>query len=781
MRRVAAVVLFLAAAKLTAQTCAPSPTRLCLSAGRFGAQVSWRDAQGNTGTGTGVSLSADTGYFWFFNAANVELVVKVLDARALNGHFWVFFGALSNVQYTLTVTDTASGQVKTYTNPLGTFGSVGDTQAFSAAGIASSAFETTMKTAESTTSSSAMALQESLLRDHPTVADAGTCVATPTSLCLSGGRFRTDVSWKDFAGNTGVGTAVALTGDTGYFWFFNDANVELVAKVLDARTLNGRFWVFYGALSNVEYEMKVTDTLTGVVNTYSNPSGRFASTGDTEAFKTGYSVAAQLDDSRAASAVIPVSGGTLSTVGADGTVFTLILPDGALLSEEEITMTPVTAIDRLPLSGGLAAAVQLGPEGLQLFQAATLVIQTPTPVAVDSEITFAWRGSGDEFFLYPPDPLGTPEVTLDVFNLSGYGVGRGTSADQASQQGRPPESVDDQLEQDLQGPAADERKTVRNGGTLGTERGSATVRPSAKTPAQVLATQYLTHYFLAVIGPLKPTTCESEWIKFAHELRKFAQKVVRLTGSDQTLTNAVLVYFNDLYLLEVSCFDKAYDRCKSNLDPSQGEYMARLYFAILNNAPAIHVDRSKIPSCLTFELRFDSTIDEPPIPNLAGATVIIRHKSSAVVKGLKFSFGGNEGNVSAPLTYAPTFTFLPGDSECAYAQDSTNSTFQLAQADLQLNVFPDVAGGSLPIKVTYDPGEPDLTMNLNCPGNQIHITTARWREIYGLHHYSEYRNSNFVAQGWQKTGGDPYAIRKYRTPTVAGVESTDIVLKHTPQ
>src|SRR5262249_38796821 len=56
--------------------------------------------------------------------------VKVLDARALNDHFWVFYGALSNVEYTLTVTDTVTGIVRRYANPSGLFASVGDTLAF---------------------------------------------------------------------------------------------------------------------------------------------------------------------------------------------------------------------------------------------------------------------------------------------------------------------------------------------------------------------------------------------------------------------------------------------------------------------------------------------------------------------------------------------------------------------------------------------------------------------------------------------------------------------------
>jgi hypothetical protein len=110
------------------------------------------------------------------------------------------------------------------------------------------------------------------------------CTPTTTDLCLTGNRFSVSVEWEDFQGNAGVGTAVPLTSDTGYFWFFDDANVELVVKVLDGTWLNGHYWVFYGSLSNVEYTLTVTDTSTGEVRTYTNPSGNFGSVGDTEAF-----------------------------------------------------------------------------------------------------------------------------------------------------------------------------------------------------------------------------------------------------------------------------------------------------------------------------------------------------------------------------------------------------------------------------------------------------------------------------------------------------------------
>jgi hypothetical protein len=120
----------------------------------------------------------------------------------------------------------------------------------------------------------------------PEAAEGGApCIAAATVLCLNGNRFQVDVAWRvPSQGTAGVGTAVAMTGDTGFFWFFSSSNVELVLKVLDGRAINGKFWVFFGALSNVEYTITVTDTETGAMRRYFNPFGQQASVSDTGAF-----------------------------------------------------------------------------------------------------------------------------------------------------------------------------------------------------------------------------------------------------------------------------------------------------------------------------------------------------------------------------------------------------------------------------------------------------------------------------------------------------------------
>lgn len=111
------------------------------------------------------------------------------------------------------------------------------------------------------------------------------CIPGATTLCLSAGRVRVETAWETGDGQRGSGRAVALTGDTGTFWFFNAANIETIVKVVDACTYNDRRWVFAAGLTDVGVVTTVTDIATGAVRTYSNPvRRRFAPIQDTDAF-----------------------------------------------------------------------------------------------------------------------------------------------------------------------------------------------------------------------------------------------------------------------------------------------------------------------------------------------------------------------------------------------------------------------------------------------------------------------------------------------------------------
>lgn len=92
-------------------------------------------------------------------------------------------------------------------------------------------------------------------------------------MCLNAGRFQVTATWTRPDQTTGAATPALFTNDTGYFWFFDDTNVELVVKVLDGRFFNGNFWVFASGLTNVGVDITVVDTQTGAVKTYHNAVG----------------------------------------------------------------------------------------------------------------------------------------------------------------------------------------------------------------------------------------------------------------------------------------------------------------------------------------------------------------------------------------------------------------------------------------------------------------------------------------------------------------------------
>lgn len=115
-----------------ATECIADAHTLCLNNGRFQVRVNWETNTGNTGQASVVPVTSDdSGLLWFFGPENWEMLIKVLDGCSVNNNYWVFFAATTNVEFTVTVTDTDTGRVKTYVNPQGVSAdAVTDTSAF---------------------------------------------------------------------------------------------------------------------------------------------------------------------------------------------------------------------------------------------------------------------------------------------------------------------------------------------------------------------------------------------------------------------------------------------------------------------------------------------------------------------------------------------------------------------------------------------------------------------------------------------------------------------------
>ncbi len=155
--------------------CVPSATELCLLGARFKAELSWENVQSQSGQGTAVALADQRGTFSFLTPAHVEIWVSMFDGTAINNHFWVFYGALTDAEYTLTITDTDTdtGSVRSYLNLLGNRANLADSNAFPAG---------------------TLFVVEPPFVAEPTESSAGACVPDATTHCLAGGRFETRVT-----------------------------------------------------------------------------------------------------------------------------------------------------------------------------------------------------------------------------------------------------------------------------------------------------------------------------------------------------------------------------------------------------------------------------------------------------------------------------------------------------------------------------------------------------------------------------------------------------------
>ena len=240
---------------------------LCVESREFEVAVSFRAPGGELQTAHAFALNGSSGYFTFFDESNIEVVVKVLDATSVNGHYWVFGAGLTNLEVDIEVTHLPTGMTKSYHSPQGQpFGTITDTTAFAITG------------AHVPPQRALAPSGDDALGDPTGDASLATRTTGEALELLPGGplflaqeRFRVDVTFQVPDGTQGTGEPTKLTSDSGYFTFFDPSNVEIVAKVLDACTVNGRFWVFLAGLTDLGVTITVTDTTNGTVRTYENP------------------------------------------------------------------------------------------------------------------------------------------------------------------------------------------------------------------------------------------------------------------------------------------------------------------------------------------------------------------------------------------------------------------------------------------------------------------------------------------------------------------------------
>jgi hypothetical protein len=124
---------------------------------------------------------------------------------------------------------------------------------------------------------------------------AGPCVPNATTVCLLSDRFRVSIAFiNQFANPPAPGTflgAKLVAGvqnpDVATFGISSPQAIEVVVRIQDTRPFGlNRFDVYYGGLTDLEYTVSVTDTVTGNTKTYRNPPGTVGGGVDRTTFTT---------------------------------------------------------------------------------------------------------------------------------------------------------------------------------------------------------------------------------------------------------------------------------------------------------------------------------------------------------------------------------------------------------------------------------------------------------------------------------------------------------------
>jgi hypothetical protein len=321
-------------------------------------------------------------------------------------------------------------------------------------------------------------------------------------------------------------------------------------------------------------------------------------------------VDAQTDAGRRTSATIDVDGGTLETVGADGTLYRLTVPAGALLSPERISMTPIEAVAGMPFSGGLKAGVQLEPSGLRFADYVTVEIIGHPAVAPQRETGFLYQRDGDELQLYPLEES-PGRTTFRIIHFSGVGIADGTEAERNAQLLRRTRDVEGQF-------GAQIATYFRPGEGIDYAGLKATLRA----------------YHDQVLKPLLDAAATDDGlaIQAINRYIPWARMLSLLFADEDEFMVAERQAAQEQWVrVTKNALTRAYQRC---IDQNQPEELPAIIswwrqLALLSDEPALPADA--LNRCARFELDFHTQIAQKHLGNVEGPEV---WKSEAIAENL---------------------------------------------------------------------------------------------------------------------------------------------------
>lgn len=262
---------------------APEASKLYLFDDRFEVSATYVDNRGLRQVATPFSIGRRAGWFSFRNPQqqNPELVVKMLDGRALTGSHWIFIASLSSLEFQVVVRDRLLGEERVFENPRGRLQSFVDLRPFPQKAGSPTLLEPFGTDAPLDTLLTELpdSSPEPLLSDSAlTARSSEACVSDGQGqICLLD---RIQVTIDFGTGGPAPGALPNLRSQIfsragGYYWLRHQDTPEVAVKALNSN--NGYYWLFVGGLTNRPFTVTFEDVFLGTSASYTNPGGTLTS------------------------------------------------------------------------------------------------------------------------------------------------------------------------------------------------------------------------------------------------------------------------------------------------------------------------------------------------------------------------------------------------------------------------------------------------------------------------------------------------------------------------
>ena len=218
--------------------------------------------------------SRESGILYFFDRDNAEVLVKVLDACAVNRHRWVFVAPVTDLAFNLYIEETATGKVWKHRNPKGgrTASTESDVAAFPCAAAAPPAatgggegtgvelVDTGFPVTEAAVAPPILAAPAPVVVAQAIAPNEATdCEPKPVATLAGGYTVNMCVEYlKDGVPEVTEARDFGLDSEqSGLLYFFERSNAEVLIKVLDACGVNGYRWVFVAPVTDLAFNLSV--------------------------------------------------------------------------------------------------------------------------------------------------------------------------------------------------------------------------------------------------------------------------------------------------------------------------------------------------------------------------------------------------------------------------------------------------------------------------------------------------------------------------------------------